>query len=121
MDNKESYAYSEDFRKRFGERLRGLRKDNGYTIENVTSQLGLPRSTYNGWELGKRIPLTKSLDSLAKFYNTSVDYLLLKTDNKSSESLEDILINKLTWEGKELTQEQIKDIQSLIQIYLKNQ
>lgn len=126
MENEKDYKYghTEEFRKKFGERLREIRKERGYTMEKVYKGLNLPRSTYSGWELGRRIPLSKSLSQLASFLETNVDYLMLKSDDSNKVSSNDIkgrLLNEsysVTWDGKEIPSEKAAEIAALIEEYL---
>lgn len=63
-------------------RLRNLREDADYTQEYIAHMLNVSQRTYSRYETGERsIPLA-SLCSLADFYQTSVDYLLSRTDYK---------------------------------------
>lgn len=121
--NKNNYNHSEEFRAAFGHRLRELRKNKGYSIEYTVSSMNLPRSTYSGWELGKRVPLSKSLDALAEFFNTTVDYLMLKTDDPGPDTneLDKILIKDITWKGKSITPQQANKLAAIIEAYLDNE
>lgn len=63
-------------------RLRNLREDADYTQEYIAHFLNVSQRAYSRYENGERsIPLA-SLCALADFYNTSVDYLLERTDCK---------------------------------------
>lgn len=120
-----NYKHTEEFRKRFGERLRDLRTKRGHTIEQAHKALNKPRSTYAGWELGKRVPLSKSLNDLAEFLETNVDYLMLNTDNPNKDSKNDLKnilqkeVQGVVWDGKPLTDDQANTIAAIIEAYLK--
>lgn len=61
-------------------RLRDLREDNDYTQQKVADYLSCAQNSYSHYELGERgIPL-EALWKLADLYNTSVDYLIGRTD-----------------------------------------
>ncbi|MCG8500873.1 MAG: helix-turn-helix domain-containing protein [Firmicutes bacterium] len=61
-------------------RLKHLREDNDLLQKHVAEVLKIPERTYGNYELGDRsIPL-ELLIVLAKFYNTSTDYILGLTD-----------------------------------------
>ncbi len=61
-------------------RLKDLREDNDLLQKQVAVALGITRQQYGLYEKGERqIPIDK-LCLLAKFYNTSADYLLGLTD-----------------------------------------
>ena len=57
-------------------RLKDLREDKDLKQEDVAKFLNISQTNYSKYELGKiNIPIS-SLIKLAKFYNTSIDYLL---------------------------------------------
>ena len=58
------------------ERLKELRKANGYTQDYVASYLGIVRQTYSHYETGKRTPNYDTIYKLAGLYNISVDDLI---------------------------------------------
>ena len=61
-------------------RLRNLREDNDLTQKELSKILNISQVAYSYYELNKRsIPL-ELLSKIANFYNTSVDYLLFRTD-----------------------------------------
>lgn len=61
-------------------RIKNLREDNDYTQKQISKFLNISQVAYSYYELNKRsIPL-ELLCKLADFYNTSVDYLLYRTD-----------------------------------------
>ena len=63
-------------------RIKDLREDNDVTQETIATFLNIKQSTYSQYENGKRqIPL-EALIKLAKYYNTSTDYLLGLTDER---------------------------------------
>ena len=67
-------------------RIRNLREDNDLTQKEVSKYLNISQVAYSYYEINKRsIPL-ELLCKLADFYNTSVDYLLFRTDVLNSYS-----------------------------------
>ena len=64
-------------------RIRELREDNDLTQKEVGQILNMSQTGYNQYEIGKNDIPTKVLIKLADYYNTSVDYLLDRTDNLS--------------------------------------
>lgn len=61
-------------------RLKDIREDNDLLQKQVAIALGITRQQYGLYENGERkLPIDK-LYILAKFYNTSADYLLGLTD-----------------------------------------
>ena len=63
-------------------RIKDLREDNDYTQQQVADKIGITQRKYSYIETGVQ-PLTDEiLISLSKLYNTSIDYILMQTDNK---------------------------------------
>lgn len=62
------------------ERIRNLREDKDLTQKQIGQLLNMSQTGYNQYEIGKNDIPTKILIELAKFYNTSTDYLLGITD-----------------------------------------
>ncbi len=63
-------------------RLRDLREDNDYTQKEIADILFTTQPQYYRYEKGLRDLPCELLVILAKFYNTSADYILGLTDNK---------------------------------------
>ena len=63
-------------------RLRDLREDHDLTQTEVAKMLGMSQTGYSKYETGENDIPTDVLIKLARFYNTSIDYLLGQTDNK---------------------------------------
>ena len=59
-----------------GERLRSLRIGKGLTQKQVAEALGIERSTYTYYEVGRTLPGLPVFIQLVKLYKTSADYLL---------------------------------------------
>lgn len=53
-----------------------LRKGKNLTQEQLAVKLGIQRSTYSNYELGKREPDFETAKLIADFFEVSVDYLL---------------------------------------------
>lgn len=61
-------------------RIKDLREDKDLTQQELSKFLNISQVAYSYYELNKRnIPL-ELLSKLADFYNTSVDYLIYRTD-----------------------------------------
>ncbi len=61
-------------------RIRELREDHDLTQKQIGEMLNMSQTGYNQYEIGKNDIPTKILIKLADFYNTSIDYLLERTD-----------------------------------------
>ncbi|QTL96520.1 helix-turn-helix domain-containing protein [Iocasia frigidifontis] len=64
-------------------RLRQLREENNMTQKEVADKLGITRAAVGLYEQGKRNIDNKTLISLAKIFNVSVDYLLGESSERS--------------------------------------
>ena len=62
-------------------RLKDLREDRDLVQKEVVSLLNIDQRVYSNYETGKREIPTRFVVALAKFYNTSTDYILGLTDN----------------------------------------
>ena len=61
-------------------RIKSLREDHDLTQKEISKILNISQVAYSYYEINKRnIPL-ELLSKLADYYNTSVDYLLYRTD-----------------------------------------
>ena len=60
----------------FPEKLKSARLDAGKTQQDVADILGIDKSTYSGYETGKREPFVERIKELAKIFNVTGDYLL---------------------------------------------
>lgn len=62
-------------------RLRDLREDRDLTQAQMAEMLKIHQTTYSDYEIGKLNVPIDVLIKLARFYNTSIDYLAELTDN----------------------------------------
>ena len=63
-------------------RIRALREDRDLNQTQVASMLGMSQTGYSKYETGENDIPTTILIKLARFYNTSIDYLLGETNQK---------------------------------------
>ena len=61
-------------------RIRDLREDNDLTQNEVAKYLHIKQNTYSQYENGQRQLPLDVLIALARFYQTSTDYILGLTD-----------------------------------------
>ena len=61
--------------------LRDLREDNNLTQTQVAEILHIKQTTYSGYEVGAHSIPIDALITLADFYNTSIDYIVGRTNN----------------------------------------
>lgn len=64
------------------ERIRNLREDHDLTQSKIAEMLCIHQTTYSDYELGKLNIPVQVLDQLAILFETSIDYLVERTDEK---------------------------------------
>lgn len=62
-------------------RIRDLREDKDLNQTQLAKIIGMSQTGYSKYETGTNDIPTQILIKLARFYNTSIDYLLGETDN----------------------------------------
>lgn len=63
-------------------RLKEIREDKDLKQEVVAEYLKIHQVVYSRYETGLRLIPIDKLNKLADFYNTSVDYLIGRTDHR---------------------------------------
>lgn len=109
--------YSTQFLK---QRLKDLRKINNLTQGDVANMIGLPRSTYSGYEKGTREAGYEVLIKLANLFDVSIDYLLGITEKKTTYQIEKnvykvLYSNDLHWNGIPIDEKDIQPIRTLLE------
>lgn len=66
-------------------RISELRKERGISMKQAAEQLGMPYTTYVNYEKGARQPNSETLIDLANFYETSIDYMLGKSNVRAKD------------------------------------
>lgn len=64
-------------------RLKELRKEKGYTLEQMANDLNTTKVTLSRYENGTREPKSETLNVLSDYFNVSIDYLFGKTDERT--------------------------------------
>ncbi len=73
----------------FKSRIQELRTERGINMKQAAQALCIPYTTYVGYEKGEREPDSAMLIRLADFYNSSIDYLLMRSDERIDEEVLD--------------------------------
>lgn len=63
-------------------RIKDLREDGDITQKEIAAYLHVSQNTYSQYENGQRQLPIECLIALAKFYNTSTDYILGLTEER---------------------------------------
>lgn len=61
---------------KIGDRLAQLRKEKGYSMQEMANKLGIAKSTYAGYESNYREPSLDMVKKMSRIFDVSVDYLL---------------------------------------------
>ncbi len=64
-----------------GESLKRVRKEHNFKQKEVAQAIGVDRSTYSFYEIGRTNPSLETLCTLAKIYNVTIGYLIGKEAN----------------------------------------
>ncbi len=65
------------------ERIRNLREDGDLTQQQMADMLFINRRTYSSYETGARMIPSETLSKIADIFETSVDYLIGRTDERN--------------------------------------
>ena len=74
-------------------RIKELRKEKGLTLDDIQSQTGIKRGTYNNYENGTTNPKPETWQALANFFDVSVPYLQGATTYEVLDSAEKDIYN----------------------------
>ena len=64
------------------QRIRNLREDADISQETLAAFLNVKQSTYSRYEISSRTIPPEIWSKLADYFNTSIDYLMGRTDEK---------------------------------------
>ena len=102
------------------DRIKLLAKERGKSLNRIEEELGLPKNVLYRMKTSDN-PTKDRLETLANYFDVSVDYLLGRTDNtkatdeKISDDLDDVLDNVMSFDGKPLDDHD----REVIRAYLK--
>lgn len=72
----------------FATRLKALREEKGLSQDELGKQIGISRGSISFYEKESRTPDIVVLDSISKFFDVSLDYLMGNVDSKTSKGAE---------------------------------
>lgn len=112
------------------EKIKELAKKRGKSLGQVEEDLGYGRNTL--YKIKNSTPNAERIAEIANYFNVSTDYLLGRTDNpaiaNSKEQfffegkevdVEELASTAMRFNGKQLSDEDKKAIQNIIEIYLR--
>lgn len=96
-------------------KLEELRRKHKLTQKELSSRLGIARTTYSGYELGTSEPDNETLEKIADFFNVDIDYLFgRKKLNIMDFSNDEILKVPAYYKGMELNLDEKKELIAII-------
>ncbi|HEM3710171.1 TPA: helix-turn-helix transcriptional regulator [Streptococcus suis] len=113
------------------ERIKGLCKKHGISINALEEKLGYSRNTI--YSLKKQKPNAERIAEIADYFNVSTDYLLGRTDNPriaddqnfyfegQEVDVEELAGTAMRFNGKPLTDKDKRAIQRIIEGFLLSQ
>ncbi|WP_429969083.1 helix-turn-helix domain-containing protein [Enterococcus sp. AZ136] len=103
------------------DRLKLLCEKQGISVNDLEEKLGIGRNSLYSWK--KNIPKGTNLIKVADYFEVSTDYLLGRTDNPNSTSVQEripddldkMLDNAMTFGGKPLTDKDREAIRAYVE------
>lgn len=103
----------------YGERLKKLRIERGYTMEEVGKLIGVKKSSYASYESKYRQPPLEKLKRFSDLYGVSVDYILgLTNERNKEESFHKRLKEeymKYHWDGLEVPEDVLLYLKEILE------
>ena len=104
----------------FSQRLKELRKINGYSQLDMAEKLSISAAAYGYYEQGKNNPSVSTLNELADIFNVSTDYLIGRTIFPYDNITESDKVKILAREADGLSDEEIDIIRSVVKKFKEN-
>lgn len=113
----------------FSQNLNRIMKNKGVRQIDLHNNLGIPKSTITGYVKGYSMPTLGNIQKIADYLNVkksdldprfSANSSTLKTDTEPI-PVEDLKNRFMTFDGKPLTEDDLKAIQTIIEVYLGKQ
>lgn len=103
----------------FGRRIRKLRIDKKYSMQDLANELGVTKSSINMWENSSSIPKDSILIALSKIFNVSIDYLL--GNEKMEEKIpENKTLHYIQRNLEKLDEQKLKQAEKILQTVFDN-
>ena len=93
----------------FGEILKNLRRENGYTRNDLATKLNISYSAIAKYESDTRCPDSETLKKIAELFKVSTDYLLNNTS-------QDITTEQIMLEYNSLSEESKRDFEKFLEL-----
>ena len=79
----------------FSEKLRKLRKEKGFTQEELAEKINVSRQAITKWESNEGMPDIENLKQISNLFNTTIDELIKEEKEISEEIVKEILVKEL--------------------------
>lgn len=93
---------------KFRDRIKELRKEKNITQEKLAKDLFLSKASISRYESGDQLPEIDMFEKLADYFDVSIDYLVGRTENKTSHKItrDDLpsILNELGFEYLEINE-----------------
>lgn len=106
------------------EKIKMLTNEKKMSIRQLEEKMDYGNGTIRRWENSK--PSIDKVEKVANYFDVSVDYLLGRTDNpqslskeqKREQTVEEALKSVMSYDGKEVTDNDREILKSIIEAYL---
>ncbi len=85
----------------FNNKLYELRKQKGFSQEELANRLNVSRQTVSKWEVGESSPDMEKLVAISEFFDISLDELVLDKTSKQDEASEQVVKSEIYSDLKE--------------------
>ena len=93
-----------------GERIKEIRKKNGFTQGTLAEELQVAKGTVSAWEIGSRRPSFEMLDTMCTLFHVRMDYLIAQSDDATPlQEPTEADLNSMAEAGLTMEQEQDAD------------
>ncbi|WP_197115132.1 helix-turn-helix domain-containing protein [Facklamia lactis] len=92
----------------FNEKLYKLRKENGYSQEDLAEKLNVSRQTISKWEVGDTTPELERLVDISNLFSITLDELVLSKEDEINKEEELPLKKNIEYIKKEVLTENVK-------------
>ena len=93
-----------------GERIKEIRKKNGFTQGTLAEELQVAKGTVSAWEIGSRRPSFEMLDTMCSLFHVRMDYLIAQSDDATPpQEPTEADLNSMAEAGLAMEQEQDAD------------
>lgn len=94
-----------------GDKMKKLRKRDNITQEELAEKIFVSRQTISNWENNKSYPSIDFINSISKFFNVTIDYLISEDVNyKLEEKQSELKAENLTTDKKTIRKNKDRDI-----------